>query len=46
MKTKKLTIVILLVVALLLLSATAALALPELAELTIQNKSDYTLPIR
>jgi len=45
MKTKKLTIVILLVVALLLLSVTAALALPKLAELTIQNKSDYTVQI-
>ncbi|MBL7164717.1 MAG: hypothetical protein ISS57_19185 [Anaerolineales bacterium] len=43
MKANKLTVGILLVVALLVVSATAVLARPELAQFTIQNKSDHTV---
>ena len=45
MKANKLTVGILLVVALLLASATAVLARPELAQFTLWNKSDHTVYI-
>jgi len=45
MKTNKLTVAILMVVALLIVSATAVLAQPALAEFTIENNSDHTVYI-
>ncbi len=45
MKTKKLTIAILLVAALLVVSVTSALAQTTLAEFTIENNSDHTIYI-
>ena len=43
MKNKKMTVAVLLVVAMLLLSATAALARPVLAQFTLENRSAYTV---
>ncbi len=43
MNSKKLTVVVLLVVALVLISATAALARPALAQFTLANRSAHTV---